>query len=340
MEPPPVRRTRSGSALQAVIACAPQPPAGEVAVFWDYENMPLGKLFSMDALAKLSNHARSWGRLLEFRLYSDSLKFNGPNGARRQVVDHLGITFVDCPTADKKEAVDKKIIVDALCWALPRATQRTPSTIVLVSSDGDYSHAISRLRAFGVRTVAIGTSRALAAASDVSLTLGEACGVASDAANSHQAAAQQSAATMIVTNSSAAASTQPLQRGQALVRSRAPRSKQLVTGRKVSGSSQQRPVKTITKRSKASGAAAKRGLTTPAQPARGNIHVRQNKMQKGSAPRPRARVGASRPAPAPPPRHRPLSTAAAAKDLRGTRAKAPASRLPRAKQNQRIKATK
>ena len=100
------------------------PPDAEVGIFWDYENQPLGKSFSEAALVCVLQRARSFGRISETRLYADAMKADkaafqkhGPS------LDRLGVTLVDCPTSDKKEAVDKKIIVDLCCFALPRAAR-------------------------------------------------------------------------------------------------------------------------------------------------------------------------------------------------------------------------
>ena len=154
------------------------PPDVEVALFWDYENMPLGVKFSYEALGLLLQRARTFGRLVEARLYADAMKQDKTAfGKHGEALDHVGVTLVDCPTADKKEAVDKKIIVDACCFALPRAAKRQACCVVLVSSDGDFAHMLSRLSHAGVMTVAIGRSAVLRGVCDSALTLGQVCGV-------------------------------------------------------------------------------------------------------------------------------------------------------------------
>ena len=91
-------------------------------------------------------------------------------------MERLGVNLVDCPTSDKKEAVDKKIIVDCLVWAVARAAKSQPCAVVLISGDGDFAHMLSRLNNLGVRTIAIGRSRVLQSVAVTSLTLREACG--------------------------------------------------------------------------------------------------------------------------------------------------------------------
>ena len=153
------------------------PPDVDVGLFWDYENMPIGARFSFDALTSLLQRACSLGRLVEARLYADAMKGDkaafGKHGA---MLNSVGVTLVDCPTSDKKEAVDKKMIVDACCFALPRAAQRQPCCVILVTSDGDFAHLLSRLSYAGVNTVAIGRSAALRAVCHTALTMQQVCG--------------------------------------------------------------------------------------------------------------------------------------------------------------------
>ena len=144
---PVIRRTRSAGAASGPSF------ALEAALLWDYENMPLGKVFKEDALARLLQKCRALNlRLVESRLYADSRKLTLA-ARHRPGLEQYGVTLIDCPTDDKKEAVDKKIICDALFWALPRATRSTPCAIVLVSSDGDFAHMLSRLQGVGGRCV-------------------------------------------------------------------------------------------------------------------------------------------------------------------------------------------
>ena len=178
---PAVRRTRSRDLLETIheVPSAPPlpppPPSNECAVFWDYENISLGARLTDAQLERLCARVRSFGRLIEARLYSDSTKKTLPV-KHRAMLERLGFSLIDCPTSDKKEMCDKKIILDACFFALPRATRQQPTTVVLLSGDGDFAHLLMRLRSMGVRTVAIGNSADLRAVSDVALTLAVACG--------------------------------------------------------------------------------------------------------------------------------------------------------------------
>ena len=60
------------------MAAASAPSPVEVSVFWDYENMPLGKRFTEGTLARLRDHLRAYGRLIEWR------QLGAPTKIRRQ----------------------------------------------------------------------------------------------------------------------------------------------------------------------------------------------------------------------------------------------------------------
>ena len=149
----------------------------EVGLYWDFENVGIGAGFSMADLAALLTRVRGYGRLHESRLYYDSCKASSEGflSKHRELVERLGVTLVDCPTSDKKEAIDKKIIVDCLVWALGRSSRLQSACVVLMSSDGDFAHMLSRLEQHGVRTIVIGRSAVLRTVCHTALTLREAC---------------------------------------------------------------------------------------------------------------------------------------------------------------------
>ena len=178
--PPAPTRSRSRENLGAAGPPEARPPPAECecALYWDYENMPLGALFSEASLVALLRRVRSTaGRLVEARLYADSEK-GTLKASHRPMLERLGVTLIDCPTSDKKEAVDKKIIVDALVWGVGRAACQQRCAVCLISGDGDFAHMLSRLSNLGVHTIVIGRSAALSAVSHTSLSLRDACGVA------------------------------------------------------------------------------------------------------------------------------------------------------------------
>jgi len=92
-------------------------------------------------------------RIVERRLYYDSRR-------RTEVkVDRSGLdasfTIVDCPSRNKKETLDKKIIVDLMSFVHARTAHGASVCVVLVSSDGDYGYMLSRLRDHGAYVVII-----------------------------------------------------------------------------------------------------------------------------------------------------------------------------------------
>ena len=102
---PLVRRTRSANALpQGPAQLPPIPPhQAESALYWDYENTSLGKLFPEDAVSRLLNKVGTYGRLVECRLYADSRK-STLNPKHRSALENAGVTLIDCPTSNKREA--------------------------------------------------------------------------------------------------------------------------------------------------------------------------------------------------------------------------------------------
>lgn len=127
----------------------------DVGVFWDYENVKVPNHYrTSEAVNAIRNAISSHGRVLEKRCYYDSKKLSEAN-TDRSTLDLCGFTLVDCPTRGRKETLDKKMIVDILGFAWERVGNKIPACVVLISSDGDYSYTLSKLRDIGVRTVVI-----------------------------------------------------------------------------------------------------------------------------------------------------------------------------------------
>eukprot|EP00579_Thalassiosira_antarctica_P004125 CAMPEP_0201904342 /NCGR_PEP_ID=MMETSP0902-20130614/55946_1 /ASSEMBLY_ACC=CAM_ASM_000551 /TAXON_ID=420261 /ORGANISM="Thalassiosira antarctica, Strain CCMP982" /LENGTH=476 /DNA_ID=CAMNT_0048438425 /DNA_START=48 /DNA_END=1478 /DNA_ORIENTATION=- len=127
----------------------------DVAVFWDYENVRIPAWCPATAASEgIRNKVAKYGRIVEKRLYYDSrqpTEYMAP----RSELDLSGFTLVDCPSRNRKETLDKKLIVDVLCFAWERASLGAKACVVLITSDGDYSYALARLRDIGVFTVII-----------------------------------------------------------------------------------------------------------------------------------------------------------------------------------------
>ena len=155
---PRPRRTRSADGGHSG-PLSPTMAFAEVGLYWDFENVGLGAGFSMADLAALLARVRGYGRLHESRLYYDSCKASSEGflSKHRELVERLGVTLVDC-----------------LVWALGRLRLQ-PACVVLMSSDGDFAHMLSRLEQNGVRTIVIGRSAVLRTVCHTALTLREAC---------------------------------------------------------------------------------------------------------------------------------------------------------------------
>lgn len=149
----------------------------EVAIFWDYENVPLPDNCHAVEVSKCIQIALTkYGRIVERRLYSDSRKWNaGLSTTNRRSLDASGFNLVDTPSKGGKEVIDKKIIADILTFAWDSSMrciglslgggnvsnkqlhgmQKSASKpcVVLITSDGDYAYALSKLRDRGVYSV-------------------------------------------------------------------------------------------------------------------------------------------------------------------------------------------
>jgi NYN domain len=125
----------------------------DVAIFWDYENVRIPAWCAPNTATEgIRNKVAKYGRIVEKRIYYDSRQ---PTelAAPRTELDPSGFTLVDCPSRNRKETLDKKLIVNMLCFAWERASMGAKACVVLITSDGDYSYAVARLRDIGVFTV-------------------------------------------------------------------------------------------------------------------------------------------------------------------------------------------
>jgi NYN domain len=145
---PPTVSNESGPpppSSQPLYFSLPDTGPTDVAVFWDFENV---KIPEWCAATKASDCLREkllpFGRIVERKLYYDS------------DLDLSGFTLVDCPSRhNRKETLDKKLIVDVLFFAWERVTRGAKATVVLITCDGDYSYTLARLQDIGVYTIVI-----------------------------------------------------------------------------------------------------------------------------------------------------------------------------------------
>jgi len=127
----------------------------EVAIYWDYENVPLPQWCSAAEAAKRISHAVSkYGNVIvERRLYFDYQRHSSKGPHDCSGLDLSGFDLVNTPTRNKKETLDKKLIADVLTFAWDCSTRKTKPCVVLITSDGDYAYTLAKLRDRGVMSI-------------------------------------------------------------------------------------------------------------------------------------------------------------------------------------------
>lgn len=179
--PPAPRPDAAQQSSEAEETPPSPPPDAACGIFWDYENVNLpGDVCGFELSNRLRAIALRFGQLCERRLYHDPSK-RTLGEERRGPLDQSGFTLVDCPTrsaggALSKEAIDKKIIVDVMLFAMTHVARRQKAWVVLLTSDGDYAYMLARLRDLQVGVVVIYdagcVAPALLHASDVAMAWG------------------------------------------------------------------------------------------------------------------------------------------------------------------------
>jgi len=131
----------------------------EVAIYWDYENIPLPPWCNPAEAAKsIHNAVSKYGRVVERRVYFDYQKFSTIGGSHDcSGMDLSGFDLVNTPTRNSKETLDKKLIADVLtfAWDSSQRNDKQKPCIVLLTSDGDYAYTLAKLRDRGVQNVVI-----------------------------------------------------------------------------------------------------------------------------------------------------------------------------------------
>ncbi|CDY69567.1 BnaC07g49870D [Brassica napus] len=114
----------------------------KTSVWWDIENCPVPKGWDAHSIAQKLNSALV------------NLNYRGPltitaYGNTELIPKHIqqalssaGISLNHVPSG-KKDASDKKILVDMFLWVLENPA---PANLMLISGDGDFSYALNRLR--------------------------------------------------------------------------------------------------------------------------------------------------------------------------------------------------
>jgi len=155
--------TQRGAGITATATAASssshgaEPPI-EVAVFWDYENTPLPReVRPAEAAKAVQSAAESLPsvrgrpcRINMQRVYFDPYKVRGVKPRNPAELDSSGFDLVQTPSRNTKETADKKLIVDLLIFVWEVRERGGEPLVVLITSDGDYSYTLARLKQRGV----------------------------------------------------------------------------------------------------------------------------------------------------------------------------------------------
>ncbi|CAN7012464.1 unnamed protein product [Brassica rapa subsp. trilocularis] len=114
----------------------------KTSVWWDVENCPVPKGWDAHSIAQKLNSALvnlNYRGPLTISAYGNTELI--PK-AVQQALSSAGISLNHVPSG-KKDASDKKILVDMFLWVLENPA---PANLMLISGDGDFSYALNRLR--------------------------------------------------------------------------------------------------------------------------------------------------------------------------------------------------
>ncbi|GLB35324.1 putative NYN domain containing protein [Lyophyllum shimeji] len=120
-----------------------------VAIFWDFENLPPSQNISgYELVENVRSFAQAFGSVILFKAYLEVSSLTSPDlGSELQA---SGVSLTDCPHNGRKDVADKMLIADMVAFAIDH---RTPATIMLISGDRDYAYAVSLLRLRKYRVV-------------------------------------------------------------------------------------------------------------------------------------------------------------------------------------------
>lgn len=126
---------------------------GPIAILWDMENCPVPSDVRPEDVAgnirmALRVHPIINGVVNMFSAYGD---FNGFPRRLREGCQRTGVRLIDVPNG-RKDAADKAILVDMFLFALDNPP---PSSIMLISGDVDFSHALHVLGQRGYTVILV-----------------------------------------------------------------------------------------------------------------------------------------------------------------------------------------
>ena len=122
-----------------------------ISVFWDYENArPLSDTCMVEISSRIRNILLPHGDIVSRKIYYDA-QSPAEFKTNRTDLDMTGWTLVDCPKRQKKETLDKKIIVDMMFFIAYENPH--DACICLISGDGDFCYSMNRIRDLGGYTI-------------------------------------------------------------------------------------------------------------------------------------------------------------------------------------------
>ena len=125
--------------------------ACNIHIYWDFENI---RTKNDTNLVVVTNQIRNclvqYGTIVSRHLYIDSQSPNEIN-TKRGELNLCGWSIIDCPHRNRKETIDKKIVMDVLSTVIT-CTDTNSLMICLITSDTDFSELFSKLRDFHIKT--------------------------------------------------------------------------------------------------------------------------------------------------------------------------------------------
>lgn len=131
----------------------------EVAIFWDYENVPIPARCTspLKACSEIVKSAATFGRIQQRRVYSDYSRDDSNMKQWSADIGESGFDLVSTPRrgAMAKETLDRKMINDIIFFAWDVLFRKGKPCVVLITSDGDFAYTINKLRDRGCANVVI-----------------------------------------------------------------------------------------------------------------------------------------------------------------------------------------
>ncbi|KAL5482518.1 hypothetical protein ACEPAI_9112 [Sanghuangporus weigelae] len=129
-----------------------------VGIFWDVENCSVpAKIPARIVAARIKTVIKNFGEIVTFNVYGDS-RYSGLLDKQEELRE-AGVCVIVTPHKSKPQVADMRIIADIIAFALGNAT---PVTVILISSDGDFAHAVSIIQEKGHAVWIISNTKASA----------------------------------------------------------------------------------------------------------------------------------------------------------------------------------